>query len=105
MLGLLTQSGLARLADQMAAIVYGWGLLNDSGSSTSGAMVMAASFAALVIGYEGGALPAEALYTTESLEWGASNLVGLLIIPLFILFTRPGRPKASQHRQDSDANR
>ena len=50
MLGLLTQSGLARLSDQMAAIVYGWGLLNDSGSSASGAIVMAASFSALVIG-------------------------------------------------------
>ncbi|MCU0949198.1 MAG: hypothetical protein MUF47_13280 [Porphyrobacter sp.] len=50
MLGLLTQSGLARLSDQMAAIVYGWGMLNGSGSSASGAIVMAASFAALVIG-------------------------------------------------------
>ena len=50
MLGLLTQSGLARLSDQMAAVVYGWGMLNGSGSSASGAIVMAASFAALVIG-------------------------------------------------------
>lgn len=50
MISLLAQSGLARLADQMAAIVYGWGLLGESGESTDGALVMAASFAALVCG-------------------------------------------------------
>ena len=50
-------------------------------------------FAALVVGYEGGALPAEALFVTEPIEWGASNLVGFIVVPLFILLTRPGRPQ------------
>jgi macrolide resistance protein len=50
MLGLLAQSGLARLSDQMAAVVYGWGLLETSGSSAGPSLVMAASFGALVIG-------------------------------------------------------
>jgi macrolide resistance protein len=50
MRGLLAQSGLARLSDQMAAIVYGWGLLEASGSSAGPSVVMAASFGALVVG-------------------------------------------------------
>ena len=50
-------------------------------------------FAALVVGYEGGALPAEALFVTEGIEWSASNLIGVLVVPLFILLTRPGRPR------------
>ena len=50
-------------------------------------------FAALVVGYEGGALPAEALFVTEPIEWGASNLLGFIVVPLFILLTRPGRPQ------------
>jgi membrane protease YdiL (CAAX protease family) len=84
----------------------GWVTVRDRSLEVAiGAHLSNNLFAALVIGYEGGALPAEALYTTESLEWGASNLVSLLIIPLFILFTRPGRPKASKHLQDTDASR
>ena len=83
----------------------GWVTVRDRSLEVAlGAHLSNNLFAALVIGYEGGALPAEALYTTESLEWGASNLVSLLIIPLFIFFTRPGRPKASKHLQDTDAN-
>lgn len=50
MLGLVAQSGLARLSDQMAAIVYGWGLLRETESSATGGLVMAASFAALGFG-------------------------------------------------------
>lgn len=42
MLGLLAQSGHARLSDQMAAIVYGWGLLKETGSSVTSGLVMAA---------------------------------------------------------------
>ena len=52
-------------------------------------------FAALVVGYEGGALPADALFVAGPIEWGTNNIVGLLFVPLFILFTRAGRPKAS----------
>jgi len=53
-------------------------------------------FAALVVGYEGGALPAEALFVTEPIDWGASNLLGALVVPVFILLTRFGRPKPSR---------
>jgi hypothetical protein len=58
-------------------------------------------FAGLVVGYEGGALPAEALFVTEPIEWGASNLVGALVIPLFLLLTRPGRPKKALLRENA----
>lgn len=60
-------------------------------------------FAALIVGYEGGALPAEAVYVTEPIEWGASNLFGLLVIPLFILLTRFGRPKQALEREETTA--
>ena len=51
-------------------------------------------FAALVVGYEGGALPADALFVSGPIEWGANNIVGLVVVPLFILLTRAGSPKA-----------
>ena len=51
-------------------------------------------FAGLVFGYEGGSLPAEAVFVSGPVEWGASNLLGVLIIPIFILLTRAGRPVA-----------
>ena len=83
----------------------GWVTVRDRSLEVAiGAHLSNNLFAALVIGYEGGALPAEALFTTDSLEWGASNLVSLLIIPLFILLTRPGRPKAEKNLQATDAN-
>ena len=50
-------------------------------------------FAALIVGHEGGALPADALFVAGPIEWGTNNIVGLLVVPLFILLTRPGRPK------------
>ena len=53
-------------------------------------------FAALLVGYEDGALPADALFVSGPIEWGTSNLVGLITVPLFILATRAGRPKAPQ---------
>ena len=49
-LALLTASGLARLSDQMAGIVYGYGMLRETGNSLSGGLVLASSFAALVLG-------------------------------------------------------
>ncbi len=53
-------------------------------------------FAALVVGYEGGALPADALFVAGPIEWGTNNLIGLLVVPLFILLTRAGRPTAAK---------
>jgi macrolide resistance protein len=50
MIGLLTQSGLTRLADQMSAVVYGWGILQTTGSALSAGLVTSASLAALVLG-------------------------------------------------------
>ena len=60
-------------------------------------------FAALIVGYEDGALPAEAVYVTEPIEWGSSNLFSLLVIPLFILLTRFGRPKAKDVVEENAA--
>lgn len=60
-------------------------------------------FAALVVGYEGGALPADALFVAGPIEWGTNNLIGLLVVPLFILLTRAGRPTAAKMTfSDSD---
>jgi uncharacterized protein len=59
-------------------------------------------FAALIVGYEGGALPADALFVSGPIEWGASNLLGVLVVPLFILLTMPGRPRAPK-MTNSDA--
>jgi len=54
-------------------------------------------FAALILGYKGGALPADALFIAGPIEWGTNNIVGLLVVPLFILLTRLGRPRAPKN--------
>jgi len=75
----------------------GWVTVRDRSLEVAiGAHLSNNLFAGLVVGYEGGALPAEALFITESLEWGSSNLASLLIVPLFILATRFGRPKVTK---------
>jgi uncharacterized protein len=92
MLGLLTHSSLARLADQMAAIVYGWGLLNDSGSSASGAIVMASSFAALVIGtFLAGRLISVFGARAVALAgvWVSVAAAGLIVLALHVGFANP----------------
>lgn len=50
MVGLLAQSGLMRLADQMAAVVYGWSILEETGSGGEAGAVIAASFGVLILG-------------------------------------------------------
>lgn len=50
MVGLLIQSGLGRFADRMAAIVYGWAVLQQTGSGFWAGVVIAAHVAVLVIG-------------------------------------------------------
>lgn len=50
MVGILAFSGMARLADQMAAVIYGWGLLSERGDSLGAGIVIAASFAGLILG-------------------------------------------------------
>ncbi len=50
MAGMLAQSAIARFGDQMAAIVYGWGLLDKTGNSWASSLVIAASLGALVAG-------------------------------------------------------
>jgi len=72
----------------------GWVTVRDRSLEVAiGAHLSNNLFAALVVGYEGGALPAEAIFVTDPIEWGSSNLLSLLVVPLFILLTRPGRPK------------
>jgi len=73
----------------------GWVTVRDRSLEVAiGAHLSNNLFAALIVGYEGGALPAEALYVADSLEWQSSNLISLFIVPLFILLTRAGRPKS-----------
>lgn len=51
-------------------------------------------FAALIVGYEGGALPAEAPFvSTGEVDWSADNALSLLLIPLFIVLSRWGYQK------------
>ena len=72
----------------------GWVTVRDRSLEVAiGAHMSNNLFAALVVGYEGGALPAEAIYVTDAIEWESSNLLSLLVVPLFILLTRAGRPK------------
>jgi membrane protease YdiL (CAAX protease family) len=80
----------------------GWVTVRDRSLEIAiGAHMSNNLFAGLVVGYEGGALPAEALFVTEPIEWGASNLVGALVIPLFLLLTRPGRPTKALLRENA----
>lgn len=75
----------------------GWVTVRDRSLEVAiGAHLSNNLFAALVVGYEGGALPAEALFISESLEWSSSNLVSLVVVPLFIVATRAGRPKVTK---------
>ena len=49
-------------------------------------------FAAIVVGYEGGVLPAEAPFVSQGApDWGVESLLGLGLIPLFIIVSRWGR--------------
>lgn len=48
-------------------------------------------FAALVVGYEGGALPAEAFFVAESVDWSSGNLFTIVLVPLFIVLSRWGK--------------
>jgi predicted MFS family arabinose efflux permease len=48
--GMLAQSGLARFANQMSAVVYGWGMLQETGSSFASGLILASSLAALTVG-------------------------------------------------------
>lgn len=51
-------------------------------------------FAALIVGYEGGALPAEApLVSSGPVDWGVENLLSIILIPLFIVLSRLGQTK------------
>jgi len=51
-------------------------------------------FAALVVGYEGGALPAEApLVSSGEVDWAIDNLLSVVLIPLFIVLSRWGHTK------------
>jgi membrane protease YdiL (CAAX protease family) len=72
----------------------GWVTVRDRSLEVAiGAHMSNNLFAALIVGYEGGALPAEAIFVTDPVQWTSSNLLSFVIVPLFILLTRPGRPK------------
>lgn len=56
-------------------------------------------FAALVVGYEGGALPAEApLVSSGDVDWSVDNLFSVVLIPLFIVLSRLGYTKRTTRK-------
>lgn len=83
----------------------GWVTVRDRSLEVAiGAHMSNNLFAALVVGYEGGALPAEGIWVTDPIEWGSSNVLSLLVIPLFILLTRPGRPRLRRVSADDEVD-
>jgi uncharacterized protein len=76
----------------MVGFVLGWVTVRDRSLEIAiGAHAANNLFASLLIGYEGGALPADGLFVAEQFEWGAGNLISLVLVPLFIVATRFGR--------------
>ncbi len=57
-------------------------------------------FAGLVVGYEGGALPAEAPFIADAVDWSGENLFTVLLIPLFIILSRLGRTRTTPTRDE-----
>jgi hypothetical protein len=100
----LGQPVLAFLTYALLGFVLGWVTIRDRSLEIAiGAHAAHNLFLALVAGYEGGALPAEALFVTESVELGVGSLaITLALIPLFIVGSRWGhqrRPKGVSRPQ------
>ncbi len=84
--GLLVQSGLGRLADHMAGIIYGWGILQETGSSAWAGTVIGSHVAVLVLGtFFAGRLIARfgARNVALSGAW-ATSLSSLIVASLFL---------------------
>lgn len=94
---------LAFLTYALVGFVLGWVTIRDRSLEIAiGAHAAHNLFLALVAGYEGGALPAEALFVTESVELGVGSLaVTVVLIPLFVLASRWGHQRRSSSAVNS----
>lgn len=78
----------------MIGFVLGWVTIRDRSLEIAiGAHAANNLFASLVVGYEGGALPAEGLWVANEFEWGMGSLITLVLIPLFVVASRWGYQK------------
>ena len=91
----LSQPVLAFITYASVGFVLGWVTVRDRSLEIAiGAHAAHNLFLSLVAGYEGGALPAEALFVTDSAELGIGNIVfTALLIPVFIVMSRWGHQK------------
>jgi uncharacterized protein len=91
----LNQPVLAFITYASVGFVWGWVTVRDRSLEIAiGAHAAHNLFLSLIAGYEGGALPAEALFVTDSAELGVGNLVfTAALIPVFILVSRWGHQK------------
>lgn len=91
----LSQPVLAFVTYASVGFVLGWVTVRDRSLEIAiGAHAAHNLFLSLVAGYEGGALPAEALFVTDSAELGIGNIVfTALLIPVFIVVSRWGHQK------------
>ena len=91
----LNQPVLAFVTYASVGFVWGWVTVRDRSLEIAiGAHAAHNLFLSLVAGYEGGALPAEALFVTDSAELGIGNvLVTAVLIPIFVLISRWGHQK------------
>ena len=91
----LNQPALAFVTYASVGFVLGWVTVRDRSLEIAiGAHAAHNLFLSLVAGYEGGALPAEALFVTDSAELGVGSVVfTAVLIPLFIVVSRWGHHK------------
>lgn len=91
----LNQPGLAFVTYASVGFVLGWVTVRDRSLEIAiGAHAAHNLFLSLVAGYEGGALPAEALFVTDSAELGVGSVVfTAVLIPVFIVVSRWGHQK------------
>jgi membrane protease YdiL (CAAX protease family) len=101
----LGQPVLAFLTYGLVGFVWGWVSVRDRSIEIAiGAHAAHNLFLALIAGYEGGALPADALFVTESAELGIGGVVvTLVLIPLFVVISRWGRVKPHVNQDVSPA--
>ena len=97
---------LAFLSYGLVGFVLGWVTIRDRSIEIAiGAHAAHNLFLSLVAGYEGGALPAEALFVTQSADLGIGNIIfTAVLIPVFVLVSRWGyqkRPVAGKPAVDT----
>jgi len=91
----VSQPVLAFVTYALVGFVLGWVTVRDRSLEIAiGAHAAHNLFLTLIAGYEGGTLPAEALFVTDSAELGVGNVVfTVALIPVFIVVSRWGHHK------------